>query len=855
MDAASQDDFEWEREEEAHRQARDEAAVAAARAAADWWDAPAPELAPRKENRSDADAAYDAMEGVAFPWDEITRLAGSGVEGWLKRLQGALQLPMALVFLMVVSLCAFSLHGAQAQCAKMLAVPPLPWLGIVGRAGGGKSLAVWFAKQVMMELQNRLHPPESDDDSDAEAEEAAPVDVVEGAAAETDGAGKRKSTAKDSARKAKRQKRLIADMGTLYGFFAQMAKNGNRAYVALHEGKPFLSKVLAEVPGFDPQALNKAYDRDEVSNTVMSTSSRFTMHYPWMVIFMAVHLEDLKTLFGDAGKDPCVIFARFDFFARDGAVPDIEDFNDYEADDAITFVADVLQLIEAQFVDISKEKDVQARQHPCFSNRSKLWKISQDSQFFKTTYNKHAHAQRGAKESGNDKEASREAKLKTKQCRYATPIDAFLKAFAQKAALDEYRQKQIEQAEGDNVKGVLEGMAIMALRQRVIDKDPALAETLGLPLWPRSVTNEAAEIGYLVNRFLAEENFALVSYLRGGSGPPDLGGKGEKGDDDGDALGGLNDEKLAEALRSLDVDKVKRCMAGLLSLPDKVTLVSAVKKAVRFACDSRIFDCALTLLSHARLASRAAWKQPGKSGAPASYVLLNGEFAEPIRMAQLDTANLLKHFPGASLDGFLKQRECEVSQHVVQLHGAPPVSSACLAAFTSKWFPLLGARASPPDPAASASQAAAPAPEPAPTPPVADAAARLSPEAANAIRAHFRWIICCCTQADIKKTYVQGRIKGFQAESEEWQTLLNTFVAMGLAVNTTKNNSAGCFSLRSPGEENVGVVVEGLKSWFSEVVEKEEKAMTKRFQDIPVSMSFTVAGFQEVIAKLSGVRQ
>ena len=117
---------------------------------------------------------------------------------------------------------------------------------------------------------------------------------------------------------------------------AQMALNDSRAYVALHEGKPFLGKVLAEVPGFDPQALNKVYDRDEVSNTVMTSSSRFNMLLPWMVILMAIHLEDLKTLFGGAAKDPCAIFARFDFFARNGDVPDIEDFNDYDADDIAT---------------------------------------------------------------------------------------------------------------------------------------------------------------------------------------------------------------------------------------------------------------------------------------------------------------------------------------------------------------------------------------------------------------------------------------------------------------------------------------------------------------------------------------
>ncbi len=113
-------------------------------------------------------------------------------------------------------------------------------------------------------------------------------------------------------------------MGTFYGFLSQMARNDHRAYVALHEGKPLLGKILAEAPGNDPQAMNKVFDRDEVSKTVMNTGSRFSMLMPWMVIFMAIHMDDLKTLFGDASKDPCAIFARFDFFCRKGCVPDLE---------------------------------------------------------------------------------------------------------------------------------------------------------------------------------------------------------------------------------------------------------------------------------------------------------------------------------------------------------------------------------------------------------------------------------------------------------------------------------------------------------------------------------------------------
>ena len=80
-------------------------------------------------------------------------------------------------------------------------------------------------------------------------------------------------------------------------------------------------------------------------------------------------------------------------------------------------------------------------------------------------------------------------------------------------------------------------------------------------------------------------------------------------------------------------------------------------------------------------------KQAGNTrpkGKRTACVLLNGEFDDPVRMAQLDTANLLKHFPGASLEVFLKQKEDEESKQVVERRGVPPISSACLAASAHK---------------------------------------------------------------------------------------------------------------------------------------------------------------------------
>lgn len=42
----------------------------------------------------------------------------------------------------------------------------------------------------------------------------------------------------------------------------------------------------------------------EVCNSVMSSTSKFSMEQPWLVFFMALHLEDLKQLWSSPDKDP-----------------------------------------------------------------------------------------------------------------------------------------------------------------------------------------------------------------------------------------------------------------------------------------------------------------------------------------------------------------------------------------------------------------------------------------------------------------------------------------------------------------------------------------------------------------------
>eukprot|EP00972_Heterocapsa_arctica_P055959 8253613-Heterocapsa_arctica.AAC.1 len=367
--------------------------------------------------RNSLDMSYDRLAGIEFPKARITEIVDTDFMAWMARLQGSLQLPWETVFLMLVSQTSFQLYRTTAQYTEMLGIPPLPWLCLTGRPGQAKSVAIWFIKQVTIELQNRTGPAESEVTNDDQDKDAGSHDERP----------KNKKT---------QRKRYLVDMGTLYGFLLQASGNQSRAFAALHEGKTFLAKVLAEAPGFDPQALNKLYDRDEVSNAVMNGASRFTMDKPWVVFFMALHLEEVRALFGGANaeKDSCACFTRFDFFHRAGLVPDLDDYNNYSFDEAIVFLADIMQLVEAAFPEHTPEdlKDYGGEFDKFYSQRTGLWKVPQNNAFFRASFHKHSEAQRQAIRDGDDRRASHESKIKTKECRYSVPTDALIKAYKQK---------------------------------------------------------------------------------------------------------------------------------------------------------------------------------------------------------------------------------------------------------------------------------------------------------------------------------------------------------------------------------------------------------------------------------------
>ena len=97
-----------------------------------------------------------------------------------------------------------------------------------------------------------------------------------------------------------------------------------------------------------------------------------------------------------------------------------------DSDSAIELIADVLQLIEASFPELSpEEREENGITSKDYSSRTGLWKIHLNlNKYFRDSFNDHSKQQRKAKNRGNDGQVSFHSKTKTKECRYALPIDA-----------------------------------------------------------------------------------------------------------------------------------------------------------------------------------------------------------------------------------------------------------------------------------------------------------------------------------------------------------------------------------------------------------------------------------------------
>lgn len=797
--------------------------------------------------RNALDSAYDRLAAIPFPQERISELVDKDFLAWMGRLQGAVQLPWETVFFMLISQTSFQLYRTTAQYTKMLSIPPLPWLCIAGRPGQAKSIAVWFLKQITLELQKRSGPI---DDSDEDGDEDASKD-------EDEAKGKRANPKKSMG------KRFLVDMGTLYGFLSQASRNSQRAFAALHEGKTFLAKTLAEAPGFDPQALNKLYDRDEVSNAVMSVGSRFTMDQPWVVFFLALHLEEVRSLFGGAGadKDSCACFSRFDFFHRAGLVPDLADYNSYDADDAIEFTADVMQLVEAAFPKLTRDELKAYGKDASYSKRTGLWKVPQDNAFFRASFQRHSEAQRQAIRDGDDHAASHESKIKTKECRYSVPADALMKAFRQKMELERYRAEVIQQARADGEEAVADAvaeMSILALRQRVMDKDLGRARDMHLPLWPRAVTEQAAEVGHLLTHFLAESAVIIKGFVRGlpdGSRGPDAAmspGSGSAAlpaaptplanDAPQHMAAILEGDSLRVALAELPLDRVKAAVAEVLKQPAKVIKL----KNLRLLPAGRLQQAALGLLHCVGLVLRVAWKRRGATGYASTFLVKNANFAD--QLAELKAANLLRIFQ-VSVSEFKMQAEDEQAREVLADNASllPAITSEAVDLWVATWSSCFYVEAAPPTPAAPAPKTPAPAPRtpaPAPRQPLDAIAARRN-------STHFKWICAQTSERNIKKSYVAKKIAGFNANGDDWDLLVATMGALGLARDVTRGASKGAFEFSRPADPaQIPIVVEGISKTFGPLDARGQAVLQTKLQASPINDGFEIETFHIVLKSL-----
>jgi hypothetical protein len=111
------------------------------------------EIAPSQKPL--ASRVYDYLGTIPFPKDLVTGKMDEAFAQWLDDLQAALQIPWETCLFELISLASTMLYRTTGQYTAMLGLPPLPWIGIAGKPGESKSVAIWFYKQVVMELQNR----------------------------------------------------------------------------------------------------------------------------------------------------------------------------------------------------------------------------------------------------------------------------------------------------------------------------------------------------------------------------------------------------------------------------------------------------------------------------------------------------------------------------------------------------------------------------------------------------------------------------------------------------------------------------------------------------------------------------
>lgn len=784
--------------------------------------------------KATAEDLYHDLEEVYFPEERIKTLLGPATTTQLEELQNALQLPFATVLLAKVSMAALGIKNTTSMYTKMLGVPPLPWPAHLGRTGDGKSLVVWELKQIALELQTRENRRRKIAAKGSASKKPPADEGLEVAAPQPPAEDEEPDEADEEVEVQKYvEASLTADTGTVIGWGPKVMANNGRLLVALHEGKILLSKVMRDQPGCDGQTLNKLYDRDEFSNTVLTAGSKFSCQQPWVLLWLAMHLEDIWELFS-GGKDPLGIFNRFDWFARKGCVADLEDYADLEVDDSITFWADVVEIIDAQFPDIRYTK---RRREPAFSMRTGLWRIYQDSEYFRESFNAHSANQRAAKARGDQRVASFESKVKTKECRYSNPIDALCKGVEQKVALEKFRRIKLDETAAAGrtkahetwlYKSILDvRLALLAAGQRDVARELGVTEQ-----WPLAIDPDHAEVGNLLTAFLGESTSLCQLWLQG---------RHESNAPAADtatpaAIKLLEGADLDAAFLSVPAPQVRKAIQTITMSRYQVFKHRDVRRKVGAAGIDT--DVALSILVCAGLIRVfPAKRAEGKGGVPSTLFAKRPKPDDSA--ASLEIANALRILGVANTAAFWADSIDPCVGSLTDLAVVfPEFSAGALHKFADSWrerlnpsgFVATAVRAvsSAAGSAASVfmntlspakrqqSEAGLEEMPPAKRPCNPPQSFVVNAATIATIKAHFVWICSKTKVIEIKQAYIKQRITGYEPERNDWQVLEGTLGALGIIAIATGGASTGKFTFVKPqSQELVDHVCIQVRDWLS----------------------------------------
>ena len=443
--------------------------------------------------------------------------------------------------------------------------------------------------------------------------------------------------------------------------------------------------------------------------------------------------------------------------------------------------------------------------------------------------------QRAAAKRGEHGQASHYSKVNTKECRYSVPVDALKKGFAQKVALEKYRAQVIMKAKEAGQPAVVEAvgeMCILALRQRALDKDPDVADSMMLPLWPRSVSNEAAKVGNLAATFLSDQSKIIRSYI--GGKPELIGGTkaaiGSPGVLRADAP--LEGEALKEQLALCDKAKVVTSIAQFLKMPNSVCKLTQLKMQCA-GIDSQV---AFSLLVELGAVKKVFWKAEGQTGYAAAYILKQVLFESAI--SELKFANVIRDMADVLMVDYLVGKLPMDLQPVMNVHGAsfPSIKADGVEAFAAAWLPLL-------KPADSSGVANGDESKMTKT----TRGASLTPEMIASIKSHFKWILGNTGLKEIAMTYLKKKVDGFDSDNH-WEIVASLFSALGLA-SESKSKKQSFELLRPVGDEDLKAAAVELQAFF-ELDEKQFKVLDAKLRYSTQNPNFTMSTFRETLESL-----